>query len=304
MKSLKELFNELQVSAHELKGALAWLSILAATDLIVLNWPSNDEIPSEVWKPWADSLKLKRNVQPNYRYKPNYSKPKSNAQGFPFDPMTVTADSLVLLGVKPWIATRIIKYRNSGGQFRRKEDFDRIYGLREADKELLQHNARFSRSIPALEFNRSNLPDETARRMPVASKNVRILSLNHADSAAWERLPDIGPVLASRIVKYRNKLGGFVRREQLLEVFGLDTAVYMKIAPQLEMSSSPNQLLDWINADRETLGKHPYIGRYIASKIIRYREQNKHVPERMSPEKWLFLDSLKLEKLKPYLSKP
>jgi DNA uptake protein ComE-like DNA-binding protein len=130
------------------------------------------------------------------------------------------------------------------------------------------------------------------------------IELNQADSSDWEQLPGIGPILASRIVKYRNRLGGFVRREQLLEVYGIDTALYLKLANRLQEETRPNELLHWQTTGYETLSRHPYIGRFIAGKIIRFREQNKNYPERMSPQNWLFVDSLMMEKLRPYLSKP
>lgn len=304
MKSLREVWTELQINAHELKGAIAWLSVLAAADLVILNWPGSDEIPPEVWKPWADSF---RNNSNNHYKKPNkkaYSSWKPEYKDFTFNPMTVTADSLQLLGVKPWIAKRFIKYRESGGRFRSAIDFEKIYGIKEDDKQRLVNHARFTRNSPSFEKSRLPVPPEFNQRRNSTISTPKVISLNEADSSTWERLPDIGPVLASRIIKYRNKLGGFVRREQLLEVFGLDTSAYMLIAPRIEVSSSPNQFLDWTTADAEVLAKHPYVGKYLAAKIVRYREQNRHIPERMSINSWRFIDSVKLEKLKPYLSKP
>lgn len=68
----------------------------------------------------------------------NYSKYKSNgkygngrgkqsAQLFPFNPNTVSLDSLTLLGFSVKQAQTILRYREKGGRFRRKEDFAKIY---------------------------------------------------------------------------------------------------------------------------------------------------------------------------------
>ena len=61
------------------------------------------------------------------------------------------------------------------------------------------------------------------------------ISLNATDTAEWKRVPGIGTVYASRIVKYHERLGGFARKEQLLEVYGVDGELYARIAPYIEV---------------------------------------------------------------------
>ena len=46
---------------------------------------------------------------------------------FPFNPNTITLDSLQLLGFSKKQALTIIHYREKGGRFRRKEDFSKMY---------------------------------------------------------------------------------------------------------------------------------------------------------------------------------
>jgi competence protein ComEA len=48
-----------------------------------------------------------------------------------------------------------------------------------------------------------------------------LVSLNSASVAELEALPDVGPVLAGRIVAHRDSIGGFTSVEQLLEVDGI-----------------------------------------------------------------------------------
>lgn len=48
-----------------------------------------------------------------------------------------------------------------------------------------------------------------------------ILNLNTATPQQLEALPGIGPVLARRIVEFREKKGGFRRIEELLAIPGI-----------------------------------------------------------------------------------
>ena len=62
-------------------------------------------------------------------------------------------------------------------------------------------------------------------------RQQRILDLNAADSAALEAMPYIGPVLAARICRFRNALGGFHAVEQLREVWGLKPEAAERLMP-------------------------------------------------------------------------
>ena len=83
---------------------------------------------------------------------------------------------------------------------------------------------------------------------PIVLHDVRILiptfvdaepeskiDLNHASAAELESLPGIGPVLAGRIVDYREEHGSFRNVEGLSEVSGIGTSVVERIADLLTL---------------------------------------------------------------------
>jgi DNA uptake protein ComE-like DNA-binding protein len=57
------------------------------------------------------------------------------------------------------------------------------------------------------------------------------LDLNRADSSALELLPNIGPVLAQRIVAYRDRHGPFHGPQELVRIRGISTTTLATLLP-------------------------------------------------------------------------
>jgi DNA uptake protein ComE-like DNA-binding protein len=88
-------------------------------------------------------------------------------------------------------------------------------------------------------------------------------------------LPGIGEKLASRIIKFRDGLGGFISPSQFSEIYGLDSGVVARLANAcfIEKEFQPKRLN--LNAtDEKTLMAHPYISRAWAKAILAYRFQH------------------------------
>ncbi len=82
--------------------------------------------------------------------------------------------------------------------------------------------------------------------------------LNETDTAEWKKIPGIGSTFASRIVGYRNLLGGFVSTEQLLEVYGMDQELFSRIVVYIEPGGNIRRL--HVNqSDFRELLRHPYL---------------------------------------------
>jgi hypothetical protein len=114
-------------------------------------------------------------------------------------------------------------------------------------------------------------------RQQVSKNPVRkrpMLNLNICDSASLEALPGIGPVLSSRIIKYRNLIGGYVSVDQLKEVYGLPEETFDMISARVVADSLTIRKIMINEWDFRQLIRHPYFLRSEVSAILKYRELN------------------------------
>jgi DNA uptake protein ComE-like DNA-binding protein len=186
-----------------------------------------------------------------------------------FDPNKIRVNEWIKYGASKQLATRIENYIQKKGQFKKGEDVLKIYGF---------DSALFKKLSPFFKFEKDSLKSFVKR--PVFKKrNIERarIELNSADSAMLEKLPLIGSVLSARIIKYRNKLGGFYDINQLNEVYGLKEETFQKIK---DMISADTLLINKLDLNLETesnLRKHPYIGKYKASLILKFRKFKGHI---------------------------
>ena len=127
------------------------------------------------------------------------------------------------------------------------------------------------------------------------------IPINSADSSDFEKLPGIGPVLARRIVRYRTLLGGFYDAGQLKEVYGISDSLYSTISSRLLADTLGIEKLNLNEATENELARHPYIGRYAARGIIRYRSRVQTIRSLDELHENGLIPAENLEKLEKYL---
>lgn len=98
------------------------------------------------------------------------------------------------------------------------------------------------------------------------------VELNSADSATLRSVVGIGPKTVVAIMHYRERLGGFVRVEQLAEVPGVRERNYEKILKQIYCDSCKIRKIDINFASPKVLGKHPYIAPQTLRKLLKTRQ--------------------------------
>ena len=128
-----------------------------------------------------------------------------------------------------------------------------------------------------------------------------IIVLNTTDSTELLMLNGIGHVLSSRIIKYRDKLGGFHNKNQLLEVYGVKAALISKIMNKISFEGTLKKIdLNYITVD--SLVQHPYFDYSTANIFINYR--NHHGPYKGLDDvkKIIAIKQYWLDEVSPYFS--
>lgn len=214
---------------------------------------------------------------------------------FYFDPNRVSVAAMDSLGMDDQLAGRMVRYRSAGGVFRKPKDLLRLYGMDTAEYRRLEPWIRISGGNS--EQPKITSPPDGKRK----SGSPRTFDLNAADTSDFEAWPGIGHKTAVRIMRYRDALGGFLRREQLYEVWAIDSlAVFSMEKFFVEPGFQPRRI-NLNSATEELLERHPYLTRYQARAILFYRYQ--HGPFRTLDDlrKVRMLDDATLVRILPYL---
>ncbi len=214
-------------------------------------------------------------------------------QFFEFDPNVLSVDKWKHLGLSDKTINTIRKYLKKGGRFYKPEDLKKIYGLKMDWYKLAE---------PYIQIKEIDGPDiKTSTRVIINDKKVQLVELNSADSLLLVDLPGIGPVLAGRILKYRNLLGGFVMKEQLLEVYGLPYETFEIISRAVNIDTTGITRIDLNKADFSKLIRHPYLDVYTVKGILNYRDIQGNIKDVNELKTNRIIPEESFSRIKPYI---
>jgi len=205
---------------------------------------------------------------------------------FPFNPNNLTIQQWQQLGLSERQASVIKRYEAKGGKFYSKEDVKKIYAIAPDDYKRLESYIE----IPPTAY---------------ASKKVKpgeIIELNGADSAKLTEIRGIGPSFALRIIRYRGRLGGFYHKEQLKEIFGIDSVKYAEIKDQVSVNPAKMNRININTISFDQLRIFPYLGYKQVNAIIQYRMQHGNYASIADMKNIAILDQGILNKIEPYLN--
>ncbi len=204
-----------------------------------------------------DSLKVQES---------NESEPKI----FPFNPNYITDYKGYTLGMSTEEIDALHSFRKQGKFVNSAKEFQEVTHVSDSLLEKISPHFKFPdwvvKKAPAKETKATAYNDKT-------EVSTQIIDINSATSDQLKEISGIGDKLSARIVKFRDRLGGFLVNEQLYDVYGLEPNVVQRALKRFQVLNPP--ALVKINVNQATateLSQLVYINYQLARKIILYRE--------------------------------
>ena len=219
---------------------------------------------------------------------------------FNFDPNGLSESNWLKLGLSQKQIQVIRNYEFKGGKFFRKEDLKKIYSISEKQYSMLEPFIKIG--------NTDVLSDKKTVKTKYKSTGISehtlrpIIEINAADSLELERIRGIGPAFASRIIRFRKRIGGFYRKEQLLEIYGMDSLKYDQLKDQIQVNSGLITKLNINTFTFDEIRHHPYLNYKQMNAIIQYRTQHGSYKSIDDLRKIAILNEEIIRKIEPYFS--
>ncbi len=212
-----------------------------------------------------------------------------NSELFRFDPNTLDSMGFIRLGLRPKTIHLLINWRNKGKVFYKPEELSKVYTLSKDE---------YERIAPYISIAESNWNEE--RKSFGRPEIPASVDLNTTDSATLVLLRGIGPTLAHRIIEKRNALGGYLRHDQLLEVYRFPDSTYKMLQEKLIISPEKVKKIKINSATVEQMSRHPYIGEKLAKNILLLREGLKGFSEIEQLRQVPLMNEENYRKIAPY----
>jgi len=309
---MKQIIRDyLSFNKRERNGVLVLLSIVTL-QLIYLNvsdkFQKKEQVGFSAFEKQMDSVQLivqasKDSMKfASATFHSDYSKPVEpnagkketlKAERFDFDPNALPEKDWKRLGFSEKQIKSIKNFESKGGKFRKKEDLKKMYCIKEDVYFSLEPYIRIAaESKPAAIF--------VASKVITVAAPQALVEINTADSAQLTNLKGIGPFFAKMIIKYRDQLGGFYAKEQLMEVWKFDKEKYDAIEKSITVDPARIRKIN-LNACEADQLKGAYLKWNAANAIVNYRKQHGKFKTIDDIRKTDLVDEETLRKIAPYL---
>ncbi|WP_309642588.1 helix-hairpin-helix domain-containing protein [Flavobacterium sp.] len=196
---------------------------------------------------------------------------KKNVYGMhPFNPNFITDFKGYKLGMSVEEIDRLLAYRKTNRYVNSAEEFQQVTKISDS---LLQVMAPYFK-FPDWVNKRNPLHSYTASAF-VNKETKTIKDINLASAEDLKKVYGIGDGLSDRILKEKDKLGGFVSMVQLQDVWGLSPNVIENLNKDFTVTSLPKVRKFNINQlNIKELMEFPYFKYPIAKAIVTFRSMN------------------------------
>lgn len=217
-------------------------------------------------------------------------------QLFNFNPNMASDETFSQLGFKKHEIRSIRKYLSKAGKYKTKDAFLRMYFMDESRDNMFRSFIQLPDfdSIIASNDNKIKIDNYIEHQ-------VTPIDINLASEMQLTKLKGIGAARAKAIIRYREKLGGYINSNQLYEVSYMDSSIIEAIIPHLIFRDVPLRLIK-VNQHQYQELLHPYLSKSLAEMIVNYRKFHGSFKTKEEFRKMTLLDEELYSKIAPYIS--
>lgn len=191
---------------------------------------------------------------------------------YPFNPNFITDFKGYSLGMTIEEIDRLHEYRKRNKFVNSAEEFQEVTKVSDSLLNVISKDFKFP------EWTQNAKPKSTHKSNSIESVNVNKITLkdlNTVTAQDLQKISGIGEKLSARIIKFRDRLGGFLIDEQLYDVYGLEKDVVKRTLKEFRVISKPKFVKINVNiATASELSKLIYLQKHVSESIVNYRNLN------------------------------
>ncbi|WP_338768463.1 helix-hairpin-helix domain-containing protein [Bernardetia sp. ABR2-2B] len=247
-----------------------------------------------------------------------------------FNPNKLSIAQWQAMGVRPWVAKRVVNAVNKKYVFLQKNDLERFNGFPKEEYERLKDYIDLPDSVDRKAYYKNKYASQNKYKKKKYDKNkyknygkdnsenkytstyekkeykkyvpkvIEKFDINTTDTATLKQIRGIGEKTALQIENFRNRIGGFHSLEQAKDVYILSPEAYEELK-KYALIISPIKKININKADYQTLKNHLYIKGKSASILLKYKKQHGNYKNIEDIKKSRAIKEENLTKLIPYL---
>jgi DNA uptake protein ComE-like DNA-binding protein len=238
--------------------------------------------------------KIKRFRRAERKKQWNYKRKRYHTPPSKFNPNQYSLSQWMALGLTEKQANVVLKFCKY--PLKSNADLKRIFVIPDALFERIKDSTFYpDKPSDKLQLQPSSHPE---KQQLLATR----YGIETIDSTQLVSIKGIGPFYAKMIMRYERSLGGFLKPEQLLEVYKMTPEIYALLCDRLDFSVPNIRQISINKASVEALDRHPYLNRWQANSIVKMRIQLGGFQSLNELRKSHLINAEDFEKLEPYVS--